>query len=132
MEKSILCAKISLSLRNFFKTTGFSVCSLCTVNRLLHILGLCYETHGPSTIIVFWIELKILDQIVKSASFWPKKSELLKLCIRLCTKRHNWQSFRPVGSYLFVRYNVLGKNAEKRECTYPMSLITLRVQHIGG
>ena len=42
--------------------------------------------------------------------FWSR-TKMLKLGIRLCTKRHHWQSYRRVGSYLIMNY-ILAKVQE--------------------
>ena len=72
------------------------------------------------------IELRIFEQTVLAIGnetwdnnqfpvFSPKR-EMLKLCIRLCTKRHYWQTCRLVGSYLlnFMKNTCFRKKCRRR------------------
>ena len=66
-----LYLKKNVSKLCFKQTTDISVCPLCTVNRVLHTQGLCYENHRSSTITVIRIEFRIEFRISTKLSRQP-------------------------------------------------------------
>ena len=104
-----------LSQKFWINYRYFTSVVLCT--QTLHQQWLqnrtCYETHRSATIMVIKIELKIVDQIVTSVSFWPKLVKCWNFegdCVPNGStgKVATWE-----GSYLFMKYDVFRQNAKR-------------------
>ena len=76
---------------------------------------MCYKNHRSATIMVIKIALKIVDQIVASFSFWPKKGNAETLKTIVC-QTAALERLPPGGggggSYLFMKSDVFRQNAD--------------------